>query len=93
MSTTTENHAVSSPEYQSLLAKFNALQREKANEGSRMKVTEKGSVSFYGCQRFPVTLTKKGWLKIIAAVKDGSLPMFLSENDSMLYQGKPADKE
>lgn len=49
-----------------------------------MKVTEKGGVSLYGMGRFPVTLYKSQWLKLIEKVKTGELEKFIQENESKL---------
>jgi hypothetical protein len=37
------------------------------------KVSEKGCLSVYGNGRFPTTLYKSQWLRLVEAVKDGSL--------------------
>jgi hypothetical protein len=41
-----------------------ALKRESAS-GIRLKVSEKGAVSVYGLGRFPVTLYKEQWLRLL----------------------------
>ena len=52
-------------------AEFERLRRENealkkgASDGIRMKVSEKGGVSVYGMGRFPVTLYKEQWLKLL----------------------------
>ena len=57
----------------------NAALKKGASDGIRMKVSEKGAVSVYGMGRFPVTLYKEQWLKLlnmsddIRAFTDGSL--------------------
>jgi hypothetical protein len=38
---------------------------KKSASGIRMKVSEKGAVSIYGMGRFPVTLYKEQWLKLL----------------------------
>ncbi|MHB1813548.1 MAG: hypothetical protein ACYCUE_01740 [Steroidobacteraceae bacterium] len=35
-----------------------------------MKVSEKGALSVYGMGRFPVTLYKEQWLRLLAAAED-----------------------
>ena len=48
----------------------------------RLKVSEKGGVSVYGLGRFPVTLYKEQWIRLLdhaAAIKS-----FLEENDRLL---------
>src|SRR5690242_4875710 len=55
--------AVGSPEYNELLAKFNALVLKQQNAGSIVKHTAKGSLSMYGLSsKWPVTLTFTQWL-------------------------------
>ncbi len=43
----------------------NAAHKKGASDGIRMKVSEKGAVSIYGMGRFPVTLYKEQWLKLL----------------------------
>ena len=38
---------------------------KKGASGVRMKVSEKGAVSVYGMGRFPVTLYKEQWLRLL----------------------------
>ena len=47
------------------LRKENAALKKGASTGIRMKVSEKGAVSIYGMGRFPVTLYKEQWLKLL----------------------------
>lgn len=39
------------------------------DKGVSLKVTEKGGLSLYGLGRFPVTLYKSQWLKLMASVE------------------------
>jgi hypothetical protein len=48
-----------------LLRKENAAFRKEFASRIRLKVTEKGAVSVYGIRRFPVTLYKEQWLKLL----------------------------
>ena len=43
----------------------NAALKKGGTSGIRMKVSEKGGVSVYGMGRFPVTLYKEQWLKLL----------------------------
>ena len=43
----------------------NAALIKEATSSVRMKVSEKGAVSIYGMGRFPVTLYKEQWLKLL----------------------------
>ena len=45
-----------------------------------MKVSEKGAVSIYGMGRFPVTLYKEQWLKLLDMSDD--IRAFISANRS-----------
>ncbi len=47
-----------------------------------MKVSEKGALSVYGLGRFPVTLYKEQWTKLLDMADD--IRTFLKENDSRL---------
>jgi hypothetical protein len=47
------------------LRKENAALKKGASSGIRMKVSEKGALSIYGMGRFPVTLYKEQWLKLL----------------------------
>lgn len=43
----------------------NAALKKGASTGISMKVSEKGGLSVYGMGRFPVTLYKEQWLKLL----------------------------
>jgi len=47
------------------LRKENAALKKGAARGVSMKVSEKGGLSVYGMGRFPVTLYKEQWLKLL----------------------------
>ena len=47
------------------LRKENAALKKGAAKGVSMKVSEKGGLSVYGMGRFPVTLYKEQWLKLL----------------------------
>ena len=47
-----------------------------------LKVSEKGGVSVYGLGRFPVTLYKEQWAKLLDMA--GEIRAFIKENDSKL---------
>ncbi len=47
-----------------------------------MKVSEKGGVSLYGLGRFPVTLYKEQWAKLLDMADE--IRAFLKDNDSKL---------
>ena len=47
-----------------------------------MKVSEKGALSVYGLGRFPVTLYRGQWERLIAAA--GQIKTFISANSALL---------
>jgi hypothetical protein len=60
----------------------NAKLKSKDSAGLSLKVSEKGAVSLYGMGRFPVTLYKEQWLRILASAPE--IEAFIRENDSKL---------
>jgi hypothetical protein len=60
----------------------NAVLRKGASTGVRMKVSEKGAVSIYGMGRFPVTLYKEQWLKLLDMSDD--IRAFIAANEAQL---------
>jgi hypothetical protein len=60
-----------------------ALKTKKPSRGTMsMKVSEKGALSVYGLGRFPVTLYKEQWQKLLAISED--IKKFIEENDEQL---------
>jgi hypothetical protein len=64
------------------LRKENASLKKDAATGIRMKVSEKGAVSIYGMGRFPITLYKEQWLKLLDMSSD--IRNFIVENEAFL---------
>jgi hypothetical protein len=60
----------------------NAALKKGAASGISMKVSEKGAVSIYGMGRFPVTLYKEQWLKLLDMADD--IRAFIAANDARL---------
>ena len=60
----------------------NAALKKGAAAGVTMKVSEKGAVSIYGMGRFPVTLYKEQWLKLLAMSDD--IRAFIVANEGQL---------
>ena len=60
----------------------NAALKKGASDGIRMKVSEKGGVSVYGMGRFPVTLYKEQWLKLLDMSEE--ICAFVTENEARL---------
>jgi len=59
-------------------------ERLKAGRGraTGLRVSEKGGVSVYGLGRFPVTLYKEQWAKLLDMADE--IRAFIKENDSRL---------
>lgn len=68
-------------ELERLRAENQAL-KAKATRATSIKVSEKGAVSVYGLGRFPVTLYKEQWLKLLDMADD--IRKFIGENESRL---------
>ena len=60
----------------------NAQLKNKDKGGISLKVSEKGAVSLYGMGRFPVTLYKEQWLRVLEQADQ--IKAFIAENDSKL---------
>lgn len=57
-------------------------QSKKRGGALSLKVSQKGAVSLYGMGRFPVTLYKEQWVKLLDFGDE--IRVFISENDSQL---------
>jgi hypothetical protein len=57
-------------ELERLKAENEALKKSKKPGTLSMKVSEKGALSVYGMGRFPVTLYKEQWLKLLGIAED-----------------------
>jgi len=68
-------------ELERLKAENERLKRT-ASRGITLKVSEKGGVSVYGLGRFPVTLYKEQWEKLLDMADE--LRHFIRENTSSL---------
>ncbi len=68
-------------EIERLKAKNEALVKSSSGQVS-LKVSQKGGVSVYGLGRFPVTLYKEQWDKLLAMTE--SIKAFIAENDHLL---------
>ena len=64
------------------LRKENEALKKGAARGVSLKVSEKGGVSVYGLGRFPVTLYKEQWTKLLDMADD--IRSFIKANDSKL---------
>jgi hypothetical protein len=64
------------------LKRENASLKKGSSKGVSMKVSEKGGLSVYGLGRFPVTLYKEQWLKLIDLVEE--IRGFIESHESEL---------
>jgi hypothetical protein len=65
----------------------NASLKARTTRGVSMKVSEKGGVSVYGLGRFPVTLYKEQWAKLLDMADD--IRAFMREHDAELKAKEP----
>jgi hypothetical protein len=56
--------------------------KNRSSRGVSLKVSEKGGVSVYGLGRFPVTLYKEQWTRLLDMADD--IRSFIRENESRL---------
>jgi hypothetical protein len=56
--------------------------KNKGVRGLSLKVSEKGGLSLYGMGRFPVTLYKEQWRKILSMAAE--IEDFIRKNESQL---------
>ena len=56
--------------------------KTRAAKGGSIKVSEKGGVSVYGLGRFPVTLYKEQWAKLLGMADE--IRAFIKENEDRL---------
>ena len=65
----------------------NASLKARTTRGVSMKVSAKGGVSVYGLGRFPVTLYKEQWAKLLDIADD--IRAFIREHDAELKAKEP----
>lgn len=73
-------------------AELEALRKEKSKAGKKglyLQVSPKGAVSLYGMGRFPVTLYKEQWQKVIAHME--VIHQFIADHESELKTKDPLD--
>ena len=68
-------------ELERLKAENEAL-KARGSKGISMKVSEKGGLSIYGMGRFPITLYKEQWTKLLEMADD--IRAFMKDNDGKL---------
>ena len=64
------------------LRQENESLKKGATRGVSLKVSEKGGLSVYGLGRFPVTLYKEQWEKLLAMADE--IRTFITQNESQL---------
>ena len=70
-------------EIQRLKEENEALKNKKSGKGTlSMKVSEKGALSVYGMGRFPVTLYKEQWTKLLGITEE--IKQFIADNEDRL---------
>lgn len=60
----------------------NAALKKGAATGISMKVSEKGGLSVYGMGRFPITLYKEQWLKLLDMTEE--IRAFIAANEGTM---------
>jgi len=69
-------------ELKKLRAENEALKKNTSRGGLSMKVSEKGALSVYGLGRFPVTLYKEQWIRLLDLSDD--IRSFIEINSEQL---------
>ena len=75
------NEAEMKAELERLRAENEKL-KSRDSAGLSLKVSEKGAVSLYGMGRFPVTLYKEQWLRILSSAAE--IESFIRDNEAKL---------
>lgn len=65
----------------------NAALKARTSRSVSLKVSEKGGVSVYGLGRFPVTLYKEQWIRLLDMADD--IRAFIREHDAELKAKEP----
>jgi hypothetical protein len=65
----------------------NAALKARSTRGVSLRVSEKGALSVYGLGRFPVTLYKEQWTKLLEMADD--IRAFIREHDAALKAKEP----
>ncbi len=68
-------------ELEKLRAENEAL-KKSSSKGLSLRVSEKGAVSVYGLGRFPVTLYKEQWLRLLDMTEE--IHAFIRQNEAQL---------
>jgi hypothetical protein len=73
-------------EIERLRIENDALKKSTSRELS-LRVSEKGAVSVYGLGRFPVTLYKEQWLRLLEMSEE--IKAFINQNEAQLKSKVP----
>jgi hypothetical protein len=65
--------------------------KKRSSRGVTMKVSEKGGLSVYGLGRFPVTLYKEQWVRLLDMAED--IKTFIRENEGVLKSKEDAARD
>lgn len=71
------------PSYEELQAAYEALLKAKSKPLT-LKISEKGGLSVYGLGRFPVTLYKSQWLRLLTVIDE--IRQFIKDNNHLLKE-------
>jgi len=69
------------------LRRENEALRARTARGVSLRVSEKGAVSVYGLGRFPVTLYKEQWAKLLGMADE--IRAFIREHEAELKTKEP----
>jgi hypothetical protein len=64
------------------LREENERLKSRSAQGGALRVSEKGGVSVYGLGRFPVTLYKEQWIRLLNMADD--IRAFIKDNEAKL---------
>lgn len=74
--------SVSRPELEALVSGLQAKLAAARNRKTTLKVSDKGALSMYGLGRFPVTLYRGQWERLIQAIPE--IKAFIEDNSDRL---------
>jgi hypothetical protein len=72
------------------LRRENEALKARTARGTSLRVSEKGGVSVYGLGRFPVTLYKEQWDKLLGMAEE--IRAFIKEHESELKAKEPRER-
>jgi hypothetical protein len=72
------------------LRRENEALRDRSARGISLRVSAKGAVSVYGLGRFPVTLYKEQWARLLAMADD--IRAFIREHEAELKAKEPRER-